>query len=491
MFQNDDGAYYDSLFKSFTQLDKQHLQNLEYAYQVNVKSKAREIRMQNKQKVLEILKKYSPKDKDSSSREKNVENFATLPDELDDIFSKLFPCLMLPLDIVPKVLQAKETHDLVIVDLVGNKKMHDLASIIARGKNVILITDTDEIIDAELKKFTAVLPEYSLDLVPISADFIFGKFISSFSKLPVVPKVKKMAINSTFIDETGAFDTSENQVKWSFSEVNAVAEAVVENKNTALEVVALTEDSLDRIKSEITTKNAANETGFSVFTDIKTCANKDVALSISYSRAPSGKLTNSFGYLDTDAGYVSFMRFLEQLSLANTLHVYTTLESGHFAGAALSSGAKLLRDFLLFIETASNETQNDIEHKMFTLTETKSVQISEIKAKLNININAPESNLLDDLEVSLINRGFKAYLNYSVSGSYSIPLVAKNPKNQKAVAIITDDYDYVNTKSLRLKNRLRVKELESAGYTVLPLWSVALFVNPSECLERVVSELDD
>jgi hypothetical protein len=200
-------------------------------------------------------------------------------------------------------------------------------------------------------------------------------------------------------------------------------------------------------------------------------------------------LQSNFGYLDTDTGYIDFARFLERLAEADSLRIFTTLESKHFAGATLSNGAKLLRDFLFFIESAKDETLRDIEHKMFTLTETKSVQISEIKAKLQINNDNQQSNLLDDLEVSLINRGFKAYLNYSVSADYSIPLVVKNPKNQKSLAIITDDYNYIELKSLRQKNRLRLQELESAGYEVLPLWSVALFVNPADCLQKVIEAL--
>ncbi|MDR1033922.1 MAG: hypothetical protein LBL41_04050 [Bifidobacteriaceae bacterium] len=487
MFQNDDGAYYDSLFESFMALDKEHLQNLRYAYQVNIKSKARDIRIQNKQKILELIKKYTKKNEDFASTNSNNSDSSMLPAELSDTLSTLFSCLMLTIDSVPKVLKAKETHDLVIIDLVSNPKMHDLVSLIARGKNVILLADTNEITDDELGKFARTLPEYSLDFAPISGDFIFAKFISSFSTLPIIPKVKKMAINSTFIDETGAFDTADNQVKWSFAEVNAVAEEAVAKSDAETSVIALTKDSLERIRSEVATKKPSNEADFAVFTDSKLL--KDVILSISYSRASSGKLTNNFGYLDTDAGYVDFMHFLERLSVADSLRIYTTLESAHFAGATLSPGAKLLRDFLFFLETTASESLPDIEHKMFTLTETKSVQISEIREKLNINSSTAESNLLDDLEVSLINRGYNAYLNYSVGDSYSIPLVAKNPKNHKAVAIITDDHDYIAVKSLRLKNRLRMQELESAGYKVLTLWSVALFVNPGECLEKVIAEL--
>ena len=99
--------------------------------------------------------------------------------------------------------------------------------------------------------------------------------------------------------------------------------------------------------------------------------------------------------------------------------------------------------------------------------------------------------LLADLAARLTARGVSAGVDYGCSGGMRIPLVVGLPGGRYTIAVMTDDAAFMGVQSTRVRHRTIIRELESLGWSVITVWSVAAFVNPDKEVDRIITRLGE
>jgi hypothetical protein len=140
-------------------------------------------------------------------------------------------------------------------------------------------------------------------------------------------------------------------------------------------------------------------------------------------------------------------------------------------------GPKLLKNLLQWAEKLSDkplrpEDANDVE-----------AQIAAEAAQRNV--------LFTDLAERIRSRGLKVAVNYGFDNGVRIPLVVGLADKSFAVAVLTDDAQFMSVQSTRERHRMIIQDLESLGWSVMTVWSVGAFVNPEKEVDRVVSRLGE
>ena len=202
----------------------------------------------------------------------------------------------------------------------------------------------------------------------------------------------------------------------------------------------------------------------------------DVIMSLCYAKTSHGRLLQQFGLLEEEGG--SSM-LLDALALARRhLDIVSAFTSKDMEDERLhQDGPKLLKNLLQWAEKLSDkplrpEDANDVE-----------AQIAAEAAQRNV--------LFTDLAERIRSHGLKVAVNYGFDNGVRIPLVVGLADKSFAVAVLTDDAQFMSVQSTRERHRMIIQDLESLGWSVMTVWSVGAFVNPEKEVDRVVSRLGE
>ena len=99
--------------------------------------------------------------------------------------------------------------------------------------------------------------------------------------------------------------------------------------------------------------------------------------------------------------------------------------------------------------------------------------------------------LFRDLAQRLRTRGLDVALDYGYEQAPRIPLVVGLKNKPYALAVLTDDAEFMHTQSTRERHRFTTEDLQYLGWSVMTVWSVSAFVNPDKEAERIVARLAD
>ena len=99
--------------------------------------------------------------------------------------------------------------------------------------------------------------------------------------------------------------------------------------------------------------------------------------------------------------------------------------------------------------------------------------------------------LFDDIADRLRARGLNAAVDYGFDKGVKIPLVVGLKDKPFALAVQTDDANFMSVQSTRRRHRLSAQDLISLGWNVMTVWSVAAFVNPDKEVDRIVSRIGE
>ena len=80
-------------------------------------------------------------------------------------------------------------------------------------------------------------------------------------------------------------------------------------------------------------------------------------------------------------------------------------------------------------------------------------------------------------------------MNYGYNRGDRIPLVVGLPDKPYTLAVCTDDAQFMDTASARVRHRFNVEKLEMLGWSVMYVWSVGMFVDPDKEVDRIVAYL--
>ena len=99
--------------------------------------------------------------------------------------------------------------------------------------------------------------------------------------------------------------------------------------------------------------------------------------------------------------------------------------------------------------------------------------------------------LLNDLADRIRARGLNVAVDYGFDNGSKLPLVVGLNDKPFALAVLTDDAQFMGLQSTRERHRVLLQNIESLGWSVMTVWSVGAFVNPDKEVDRIVARLSD
>ena len=148
-----EGGTFDRLARRFRGLDKAHVDSLAAPIRV-----ASVVQLQN------ALTSYREQGEGLFSLliEERLTSVRAAYEEYGDVMRKMRPCTVATPTMVPHLLPAHRTVDLVVLDAVQHLPVESLLSALARGRQVVVIGDPRSATGGAVAKFAKILPRVSL-----------------------------------------------------------------------------------------------------------------------------------------------------------------------------------------------------------------------------------------------------------------------------------------------------------------------------------------
>ena len=474
-----DGAGLEDLAARFRDLDRDHVNSL-----------AGPILGESLGHLSRVMRNY-PTATEALFAELLEGRFTSLRDSLErypELVRALRPALVATPTLVPHILPATRTVDLVILDSVQHLPMASLISAIARGRQILVIGDARCASGDAVRTLSQVLPTVALQAQVSSRDQQFVDFLGHHGYEGVlrptpVPQARHL-IGFDTVHGTGMPEADSGTVMTTQAEVDRVVDLAITHALThpheTLAIVAMSPTHADRVREALLSEvrhNAALASFFDparpeavVIADLAGVAGltRDaVIISVGFGRTPHGRVLHRFGPLSEPGGDA---KLLDALGVSRArLHVVSCFGYGDLDPERLRvPGARLLGDLLEFAERRADEPPASMHHE-------------GIEAGLN------PDRLVIDLAERLWSAGLLVETDFGFSGGDRIPLVVGHPDvpDRMLVAVLTDDDAYVAEPSVRVRDRQIAERLEALGWTVVQVWSAAAFLDPVKEANRV------
>ena len=191
----------------------------------------------------------------------------------------------------------------------------------------------------------------------------------------------------------------------------------------------------------------------------------DAILAMCYAKTTHGRLLQQFGTLESDGGRGML---LDALAVPDRhLDIVSAFSSSDMDDERLhQAGPKMLKTVLGWAEGLQDEDNEPVRPK--TMVSGSNV-------------------LFDDLASRIRARGLNVAVEYGFEDGARIPLVVGLQGKPFALAVLTDDAQFMKLQSTRERHRTLLQNIESLGWSVMTVWSVGAFVNPDREVDRIVS----
>jgi len=481
-------------------------------------------------------------------REQAEELFAVLVEErvtsLRDTFGRyaevarrLRPVVMASPMLVPQVLPATRTVDLVVLDSAAHLPLEVALAAVARGRQVVVVGDARCASGTAVGSLAAVLPSVSVPAESSRRDpwltaFLAGHGYQGVLRPTPLPEHRPL-VRLDVVDGTGMPDRASGTVESTAAEVAHVLELVLEHvlsrPQESLAVVTVTATHADAIREAVLSEVRTNP-ALAAFFDVGRAepfvvtelANASglrreaVILSLGLGRTPHRRVLHTFGSVSAPGGDALLLD-----ALGSTRHRLTVVSC--FGADDLDpervrgDGPRLLRDLLAFAAARGADAPEAELVRLVTpqpaaaADEALPATPADDEAGASTSADAPESTatatvthassdadaaddggdepdrLLLDLAERLWRLGFVVEVQHGLPGGIRIPMVVGHPHapDETLVAVLTDDERYVAEPSVRVRDRLVADRLERLGWSVLRVWSAAAFLDPQAEVDRI------
>ena len=188
-----------------------------------------------------------------------------------------------------------------------------------------------------------------------------------------------------------------------------------------------------------------------------------VFISIGYGKDKDGRLTNSFGPVNSDGGDRRLNVLCSRAK--KRCVVFTNCLSSEIANSE-NPGVNALRAFLYFAETGD-----------FDVTA--------------VGKGDPEKDFERSVQTEMVRRGFTVDAQVSCAG-YRIDLAARDPSRPGCylLGIECDGATYHSAKSARDRDRLRQEVLERRGWRIHRIWSTSWFHDREKEIGRAIVAIE-
>ncbi|KFI68292.1 helicase [Bifidobacterium magnum] len=378
--------------------------------------------------------------------------------------------------------------DVAIVDAAAHLPSILLLSILCRARQVVVLSHRQTITSESVKTLIDMLPSVGVKPRPSRRDprvstFLkeqgYGDVTFNIIREGMQGHVKYHHIEASAIPSMA----SSGLVESSQQEIDAIVQLITERANSftivpsqyVLTVVTLTTTFRIRLGAELKLLASKNEfmnrflrhVRIVDITDVAGAQATDVILSMSYAKTPHGRLLQQFGVIESDGGRGML---LDALALADrSLDIVSAFSSEEMQSDRLhQEGPKTLKTLLAWAEHLDEQP--------------------EPKPKSYGNF---DNVLFNDLAQRVRERGLEAEVNYGYKDGARIPLVVGVKGQPYTLAVFTDDAHFMSMPSTRERHRILPQRMESLGWSVMDVWSVAAFVNPEKEVDRIVARLGE
>lgn len=386
--------------------------------------------------------------------------------------------------------------DTVIIDSAEHISNIELFSILARASQVVVLAHKQTVSSESLRKLISILPSVTVVSRATRRSLRLARFLEEhgYGKLrhdvPIERLQGKVRLHQ--VDATGVPVLSSGLIESSQREIDEVVELIRQRAKTftvvpssyMLVVVTLTNVFRSRLGAELKSLSIKDENMARFLRHVRLMSvheasgaiATDVILSLCYAKTSHGRLLQQFGLLEEEGGKGML---LDSLALARRhLDIVSAFTSKDMDDERLhQDGPKLLKTLLQWAEQLSDkplrpEDAHDVE-----------AQVAAESAQNNV--------LFTDLAERIRSRGLNVAVNYGFDNGVRIPLVVGLADKPFALAVLTDDAQFMSVQSTRERHRMMIQDLESLGWSVMTVWSVGAFVNPEKEVDRVVSRLGE
>lgn len=383
--------------------------------------------------------------------------------------------------LVPHLVKRRRTVDVIVAVGMEDLPLGELAPVLARGNQAIIVKTAGQ--SSNLEAFAAAMPTVELPARRVPSTGPLTDLVVTYHKettLLAAPSPRPhMSIGYVLAEGSGMPAPGQVAVASSLGEADAVsnllAQTLTEDPEQSVAVVALSDLHADRIRSTLRRMTVTNPELRDALearggdrelivsaARLREIRPNHVILSVGFAKTPHGRVIHDFGDLSTDGG----MALWEDLAAGTPkdLTVVTTLRSEEIDAERLKQpGAQALVALLALAEgkkTGLDGGQSGQE--------------------------APD-DLLVDLADRLHRLGLPVVPNLG-AGPLRVPLAVGHPEvpGELLVAVLTDNPQYREEPSLRLRDRWIPEELESLGWKVRTELSMAVFIDPNLEAQKIV-----
>ncbi|HCA74190.1 MAG TPA: helicase [Bifidobacterium sp.] len=376
--------------------------------------------------------------------------------------------------------------DVAIIDAGAHIPSVELLSIVSRAKQVVIIAHRQTVTSEGVRHLIDLLPSVKIADRPLSRAPRLDDFLESegYGTLPhnVVREEFQGRLEYHFVpDATGVPSMASGLVESSQQEIDKIIDII--NRRAAsftvvpasyvLTVVTLTHAFRLRLGAELKTiANRDKSKGMFLrhvriidIADVAGAHATDAILAMCYAKTTHGRLLQQFGTLESDGGRGML---LDALAVPDRhLDIVSAFSSSDMDDERLhQAGPKMLKTVLGWAEGLQDEDNEPVRPK--TMVSGSNV-------------------LFDDLASRIRARGLNVAVEYGFEDGARIPLVVGLQGKPFALAVLTDDAQFMKLQSTRERHRALLQNIESLGWSVMTVWSVGAFVNPDREVDRIVS----
>ena len=403
----------------------------------------------------------------------------------------LLPVLMTVPSMVPTLAPTGRTVDVVVLDGADGLSLAELAPIIARGHQLVVIDDLAAASEGgATRELADVLPVLHVEPGPRRLNdqvaLLLARYGYEHAGIPVPWTAANAPVSARWVEATGMPAPGAHAIESTAAEVRAVVDAViehaVESPERSLAVVALSDRHAGRIRDALESVRA-EEPGLASFFDPATpepfvvvgpseavgLTRESLIVSVGFAKTPHGRVIHDFGVLSSEAGADTLAEILR--AVRGDLTLVCALHSEEIDRDRLGhAGSRMLVDLIEIAEGHAGEGMD----------------------AWPVLAGEPD-RLLVDLAEHLYSRGLEVVANVGIPGGMRVPLAIGHPDSpgRLLLAVLTDDEEYLSEPSQRVRDRARPRWLEEQGWAVYTALSMALFIDPEKEASAIVDAVLD
>ncbi|MFD0704316.1 helicase [Alloscardovia venturai] len=476
IISNQDGSVLSAATERFTQVDTEHARSIgAYVHETLMKRLSQTVYAHsNDANAIHAALTVQP-----------TMRYATIASMYPQITRAAKPIIVgMPVAVAAQTSYEAQIADVAIIDACAHIEPIELLSILARVRTVVVLAHKETVSSSSVKMLIDALPRVEASARLVKRDARLSQFLrdTGFGVLPcaAVPDQDMYAVTFTHVPANGVPSAASGIVETSRQEIEKVASIIEERASHSevvpqgykLTVVCLNDTHRQRVGAELKSlaskdaklRSFLHHVAVITITDVAGMDSTDVIITMGFAKTTHGRLVQQFGALENSNGEGML---LDALALAhNQLDIVSSFTAVEMEDDRLHQrGPQLLKKLLSWAQNLDKNAEGAVEH------------IHE------------DDVLLNDLAERMRARGLRVAVNYGFTESQTIPLVVGLPGQAYALAVCTDDKNFMNVSSTRQRHRFMVEDLESLGWSVMYVWSVAAFVNPEKEVDRIVAYL--